>query len=207
MLFCFIILLMQLRIENTSLNLNKRFLLKDINLTIKPNDYLTILGANGSGKTILAKILSGLIKPSFGNIYLNNIPINEKNFTLLQKTIGIVFQNPESQFISFTGKENLIFCLENNQKSIEEIDLIVSKTIKSLNLESFINFPIQKLSGGQLQKLAIATQIILDKKILIFDEVTSMLDTKKKKKKTKNPQQPAPKKHLKLTKKRKSDRG
>lgn len=141
-------------------------------------DFIAIVGPNGSGKSTLAKIISGLLKPKSGSYLFDGNEVTRDNIDSLRNKIGIVFQDPESQFIASSVEEDLAFGLEIRNYSREEMIKDVELTLKSINMEEYKKSQPYLLSGGQKQRVAIGTQTIIEQEILIFDEPTSMLDTK-----------------------------
>ncbi|MDO4198802.1 MAG: energy-coupling factor transporter ATPase [Erysipelotrichaceae bacterium] len=153
----------------------------DISFDIKEGTYTTIIGHNGSGKSTLAKLMAGLLEPKAGEIKIDGMVLNEENLPLIRNELGIVFQNPDNQFIGSTVKDDIAFGLENRQVPSEEMEKIIEEYIEKVNLTKFMNSEPQNLSGGQKQRVAIAGVMAMQPKIIIFDEATSMLDPKGKK--------------------------
>ncbi len=152
--------------------------LKDVNLTIKKGEWVSILGHNGSGKSTLSKLLVGLLKASEGTIKVDGIVLNEDTVYDIRKKIGIVFQNPDNQFVGVTVRDDIAFGLENLQ--IERQDMIkrIDTYVKKVDMFDFINKEPSQLSGGQKQRVAIAGILAMETDVIIFDEATSMLDPK-----------------------------
>lgn len=149
-------------------------ILTDVNFAIYPNQHLTILGHNGSGKTTLAKIIAGLEHTYTGKVELDH---QIKSSQKTQK-VGLIFQNPESQFVGLTVENDLAFGLENLRFPPEAMLTKVKAITKQFNLEAIFNEEANNLSDGQKQKVAIASVLIQEPKIIIFDEPTSMVDPK-----------------------------
>ncbi len=156
------------------------FALDDINLNIKEGTYVAIVGHNGSGKSTLSKILVGLYKPTNGEVWMNNVLISKKTLKIIRPKIGMVFQNPENQFIGATVEDDIAFGLENKSTTRNEMHEQVKFFAKKVNMFDHLGKEPQNLSGGQKQRVAIASTLALNPKIIIFDEVTSMLDPKGK---------------------------
>ncbi|TPI01492.1 energy-coupling factor transporter ATPase [Mycoplasma struthionis] len=152
--------------------------LKGINLNIEEGQYIAILGHNGSGKSTFSKLISAIYKATSGKIIIDGLEINSENLPEIRKKIGIVFQNPDNQFIGSTVEDDIAFGLENKQMSREEMQEIVHKFAKEVGMFDHLDREPQNLSGGQKQRVAIASTLALDPKIIIFDEITSMLDPK-----------------------------
>lgn len=154
--------------------------LKNLTINIPEGKYIAILGHNGSGKSTLSKVLVGLYKPTAGTVDLDGVRINKSNLRRIRKKIGIVFQNPDNQFVGSTVEDDIAFGLENKRVSREKMRPIIEKFSKMVGMDSFLTHEPQNLSGGQKQRVAIASTLALDPKVIIFDEVTSMLDPKGK---------------------------
>lgn len=150
--------------------------IKDISFKIPIGSYVTLIGHNGSGKSTLAKLICYLIEPSKGFIYYNGKEMNEENITDIRKNIGIVFQNPDNQFIGSSVEDDIAFGLENRNIELEKMRELVRTFAKKVGMEKFLDKEPTELSGGQKQRVAIAGILALNLKIIIFDEATSMLD-------------------------------
>ncbi|URM52918.1 energy-coupling factor transporter ATPase [Mycoplasma sp. SG1] len=149
--------------------------LDNVNIDFEEGKYYCIVGHNGSGKSTLSKLLVGIIKPSSGEIILDD----ENIFNDLKKSrlkIGIIFQNPDNQFIGSSVLDDIVFGLENHQVPRQEMEKKLEYVVKIMNLEKFLGFSPEHLSGGQKQRVAIAGILALDCKYIILDEATSMLD-------------------------------
>ena len=180
-----------LEVKNLSFSYSQqKEILKNLNFSLQKGDFLTILGHNGSGKTTLALLLAGIKKQTKGKIIFNNQEVNElvdsdnKNIAAIvyePGKIGIVFQNPENQFVAQTVKENIAIGLEIKQYSKEEIDKIIDESLEHVEAFYLKEKDVQSLSGGQKQKVAIAEQLAFDFPIIVFDEPTSLLDPLAKK--------------------------
>ena len=151
-----------------------------VTIDIPKGKYIAILGHNGSGKSTLSKLLVGLYKPTSGSIELDGTLITKKTLKDIRKKIGIVFQNPDNQFIGASVEDDIAFGLENKQLSREEMQEAVKKYSQKVGMQKHLQKEPQNLSGGQKQRVAIASTLALDPSIIIFDEVTSMLDPKGK---------------------------
>ena len=164
-----------ININNLSFGYNKDLLFKDFNLSIESGDWITVLGANGAGKTTLVKLIVGLLNSS-NSIEINHLVFNKKNTKEIRKFIGVVFDNPEIQFVAETVKDEIAFTLENLQIPKEKIHEAVMEVSKLLKIENLLNVEPHRLSGGQMQKVALASSLVLKPKILILDEALSMID-------------------------------
>jgi len=158
-------------------NSNKNAL-EDINIKIKDGSWVSIIGHNGSGKSTLAKILVGLLESKSGQITIDNEPFeyNEKSSYEIRKKIGIVFQNPDNQFVGVTVRNDIAFGLENRLVEREIMNEKVDEALQKINMKKYEDREPYQLSGGQKQKVAIGSVLACDLKYIIFDEATSMLD-------------------------------
>jgi energy-coupling factor transport system ATP-binding protein len=155
---------------------NEALAINDISLTIKEGSWISILGHNGSGKSTLAKLLVGLLEPSSGEILVDGIKLCEDSVGEIRKKIGIVFQNPDNQFVGVTVRHDIAFGLENRQVDRIVMEEAVSSCAQKVGMGAFLEREPYKLSGGEKQRVAIAGILALDSKYIIFDEATSMLD-------------------------------
>ena len=159
---------------------NKVNVLNDVSFDVMPGKYISLIGHNGSGKSTIAKLLIGLLAPKSGSIKIFDQELNRKTVREARSHIGIVFQNPDNQFIGSTVRDDIAFGLENRQIKHEEMDLIIEKFSKKVNMEEFLDKEPENLSGGQKQRVAIAGILAINPDVIIFDEATSMLDPKGK---------------------------
>ncbi|MGL5521848.1 MAG: energy-coupling factor transporter ATPase [Metamycoplasmataceae bacterium] len=155
--------------------------LDGVTINIPKNKYVAILGHNGSGKSTLSKLLVGLYKPTKGEIFIDGIKIRKNSLNHIRNKIGIIFQNPDNQFIGSTVEDDIAFGLENKLIPREEMQKIIYECADKVSMYDFLGREPSSLSGGQKQRVAIASILALNPKIIIFDEVTSMLDPKGKK--------------------------
>ena len=149
-----------------------------ISFDINKGDYVAILGHNGSGKSTIAKLLIGLLEKKSGSIIINGYELNLENLYKVRDNIGIVFQNPDNQFIGATVRDDIAFGLENNCVDPALMDDIINEYAKKVNMYEFLDHEPTKLSGGQKQRVAIAGILAMNPSIIILDEATSMLDPK-----------------------------
>ncbi|MDC8962804.1 energy-coupling factor transporter ATPase, partial [Metamycoplasma hyosynoviae] len=154
----------------------EKYALDDINLDIETGKYIAILGHNGSGKSTFSKLLSAIYKASSGKIIVDGVEINPENISEIRRMIGIVFQNPDNQFIGSTVEDDIAFGLENKKLDYQTMRKIVVKYATAVGMENYLEREPQNLSGGQKQRVAIASTLALDPQVIIFDEITSMLD-------------------------------
>lgn len=166
-----------LDIKNLSYMYNKNdVILKNINLQIKDGEIICIIGKNGSGKSTLLKLISGIIKPSSGNIFIDNIDILKRKE--LRKEVGIVFQNPDSQILFPKVFDDIEFAL-NNLKMDNKNDRI-KNALKKVNLSNKEQKDTYNLSLGQKQRVNIASVLAINPKYILLDEPTTMIDSKEK---------------------------
>ncbi len=150
--------------------------LKDISLKIPKGSYTTIIGHNGSGKSTVAKVLIGLLEPQAGTVKILGQELNDDNLYELRNHIGIVFQNPDNQFIGSTVADDIAFGLENRQVPQEKMQGIIEDCAARVGMSDYLDAEPTNLSGGQKQRVAIAGILAVEPEIIIFDESTSMLD-------------------------------
>ncbi len=175
-----------LELKNLSfsyLKKGKNMVLKNLNLKLFPNQHLTILGHNGSGKTTLGKIIAGLETNYQGELHLFQQKFTRHKAWTAQnyQQVGLIFQNPESQFIGLTVENDLAFGLENLAIPPQTILEKIKATVRQFALEPIFNEQANNLSDGNKQKVAIAAVLIQEPKLVIFDEPTSMVDQKSEK--------------------------
>lgn len=150
--------------------------LDNVSFQIKEGEWVAIVGHNGSGKSTLAKLLNGLYFTKEGSIRIGDIAISEETVWDARKRVGMVFQNPDNQFVGTTVKDDVAFGLENNAIPREEMHKRVEAALEKVNMLSFLDQEPHHLSGGQKQRVAIAGVIALKPSIIVLDEATSMLD-------------------------------
>ncbi|WP_031542161.1 energy-coupling factor transporter ATPase [Mesoplasma photuris] len=154
------------------------YALNNVNFEIKHGEYVTIIGHNGSGKSTLSKIFIGVLKPEEGSYEIFGNKVHKNNLDQIRKFLGIVFQNPDNQFIGSTVQADIAFGLENKRVEPHLMPEIILEAAKKVRMENFLDKEPLNLSGGQKQRVAIASALALNPEILIFDEATSMLDPK-----------------------------
>ena len=165
-------------IENLYFSYDKDNNINGISLKIKKGEKVALLGHNGSGKTTLLKLIDGILIQKSGNIYINGYLLTDDSSYKVRKNIGLVFQNPDSQFIGNTAKDDIIFSLENECVDPSKMDEIVDSVLKQIDMFEFKDRDPASLSGGQKQRLNLASIFALNKDILLFDEAKSMIDPK-----------------------------
>lgn len=154
----------------------KKDVLSNVSFSIPKGCYTTIIGHNGSGKSTIAKLLIGLMSPKQGSIEILGQSLNEDSVYELRDHVGIVFQNPDNQFIGSTVADDIAFGLENHCLPQEQMQDIIEDVAERVGMLDFLNSEPTKLSGGQKQRVAIAGILAIEPEIIIFDESTSMLD-------------------------------
>lgn len=153
----------------------------NVSVNVHHGDYVTIIGHNGSGKSTLSKIIIGVLHKQKGSIKVFGEIVTNKNVKKLRKRLGIVFQNPDNQFIGSTVRDDIAFGLENHLIAPDNMPDIILKSAQAVGMEKYLDHEPLWLSGGQKQRVAIASVLALEPDIIIFDEATSMLDPKGKK--------------------------
>ncbi|MBW9212642.1 MULTISPECIES: energy-coupling factor transporter ATPase [Terrabacteria group] len=144
--------------------------------SISAGSYTTIIGHNGSGKSTLAKLLAGLLEKESGSIQIQGKEMSAESLDEIRSQIGIVFQNPDNQFIGSTVRDDIAFGLENHQVEPAKMDAIIEDNAQRVGMFSFLDKEPSHLSGGQKQRVAIAGVLAMSPDVLILDEATSMLD-------------------------------
>ncbi|MGI6713982.1 MAG: energy-coupling factor transporter ATPase [Bacilli bacterium] len=155
--------------------------IKDVSLSIDAGSYVTIIGHNGSGKSTLAKIMVGLLETKHGTIEIFGTTLSANTVHRLRRQLGIVFQNPDNQFIGATVADDIAFGLENREIPQKEMDPVIDSVLEEVNMIAFKDKEPANLSGGQKQRVAIAGVLAMKPDIIIFDEATAMLDPQGKK--------------------------
>ena len=154
----------------------ENYAVKNVSFNINKGSYTTIIGHNGSGKSTIAKLLIGLLEKNSGSIFVEDLELNMQNIYKIRNKVGIVFQNPDNQFIGSTVRDDIAFGLENHCVVQEQMDPIIDEFAKKVNMTDFLDSEPTHLSGGQKQRVAIAGVLAMHPDIIIFDESTSMLD-------------------------------
>lgn len=150
--------------------------IQDVSFSIPKGSYTTIIGHNGSGKSTIAKLIIGLLKAQSGTIRILGTELTPETVYDLRSHVGIVFQNPDNQFIGSTVADDIAFGLENHCVPQEDMQALIEKSAASVGMSDFLQVEPTHLSGGQKQRVAIAGILAMTPDIIIFDESTSMLD-------------------------------
>ena len=149
---------------------------KDIMFHVKRGEWLSIVGHNGSGKSTTVRLIDGLLEAESGEIVIDGQRLTEENVWNIRRQIGMVFQNPDNQFVGATVEDDVAFGLENQGLSRQEMKKRVEEALALVGMLEFKKREPARLSGGQKQRVAIAGVVALRPAILILDEATSMLD-------------------------------
>ena len=152
------------------------YTLNDVSFHVKRGEWLSIVGHNGSGKSTTARLIDGLLVAESGQIIIDGQELTEENVWDIRDKIGMVFQNPDNQFVGATVEDDVAFGLENKGLSYEEMVSRVQEALSFVGMTEFKDREPARLSGGQKQRVAIAGIVAMRPSILILDEATSMLD-------------------------------
>lgn len=150
--------------------------ISDVSLEIQRGEWIAIIGPNGSGKSTLAKIINGLLVPYAGEVYINQQLLSEDTVWEARRAVGMVFQNPDNQFVGSTVEDDVAFGLENNGIPRDEMIVRIEDALEQVRMSSYKRHEPARLSGGQKQRVALASIIALRPDIVILDESTAMLD-------------------------------
>ncbi|EOT38945.1 MULTISPECIES: energy-coupling factor ABC transporter ATP-binding protein [Enterococcus] len=154
----------------------ERNALDGVSFRIKKGEWVAIVGHNGSGKSTLAKTINGLLLPQNGTVKVGGNLLNEENVWDIRRMVGMVFQNPDNQFVGSTVEDDVAFGLENQGIPRDEMLVRVEDALQQVRMSDFKQREPARLSGGQKQRVAIAGVVALRPDIIILDEATSMLD-------------------------------
>ena len=149
---------------------------EDLHLEIHKGDFLSVIGLNGSGKSTMAKMLIGLLKPSKGKIKVFNQTLNKKTLTEIRARVGFLFQNPDYQIFASSLEEEVGFSLKLRGERNEVIEQKIDECLNFVGLLDYKKLHPQRLSRGQRQLLALASILVSDPEFIIADEPTSGLD-------------------------------
>lgn len=152
--------------------------LNDVTLQLPMKKWTAVIGHNGSGKSTLARLIDGLLIPSSGMIKIDELLVDEKNLQQLRQQIGLVFQNPDNQFVGTTVADDVAFGLENHQIPHDQMQARIDESLKAVGMQDFADSEPAMLSGGQKQRVALAGILAIGPRVIILDEATSMLDPK-----------------------------
>ncbi|HEL2163693.1 energy-coupling factor ABC transporter ATP-binding protein [Streptococcus suis] len=155
---------------------DEQYTLNDVSFHVKQGEWLSIIGHNGSGKSTTVRLIDGLLEAESGDIYIDGDALTIDNVWNKRRLIGMVFQNPDNQFVGATVEDDVAFGLENQGIPLEEMRSRVDEALELVGMTDFKTREPARLSGGQKQRVAIAGVVALRPKIIILDEATSMLD-------------------------------
>lgn len=147
-----------------------------ISFHVKHGEWLSIVGHNGSGKSTTVRLIDGLLEAESGEIWIDGKLLTSENVWEMRRKIGMVFQNPDNQFVGATVEDDVAFGLENQGLPLDQMKKRVVESLALVGMEEFSKKEPARLSGGQKQRVAIAGVVALRPDILILDESTSMLD-------------------------------
>ncbi|USS92583.1 energy-coupling factor transporter ATPase [Fructobacillus americanaquae] len=145
-------------------------------LAVQEGQWLSIVGHNGSGKSTLAKLILGLLEANSGIIRVFDQELTVATLAEVREQVGMVFQNPDNQFVGATVADDVAFGLENRQVPSEEMPAMIEAALKQVGMADFADREPHTLSGGQKQRVALASVLALKPKVIILDEATAMLD-------------------------------
>lgn len=151
-------------------------LFQDFQLTVPEGQWLSIVGHNGSGKSTLAKLVLGLLEAQSGDITVFGQELTPASLAAVRAQVGMVFQNPDNQFVGATVADDVAFGLENRQVPSAEMTALIEAALQQVGMADFADREPHTLSGGQKQRVALASVLALKPKVIILDEATAMLD-------------------------------
>ena len=152
------------------------YTLNGVSFHVKQGEWLSIIGHNGSGKSTTVRLIDGLLEAESGDIIIAGDKLTVDNVWEKRRQIGMVFQNPDNQFVGATVEDDVAFGLENQGIPLEEMQERVHQALELVGMSDFMKREPARLSGGQKQRVAIAGVVALRPNIIILDEATSMLD-------------------------------
>ena len=152
------------------------YILKDVTFHVKQGEWLSIVGHNGSGKSTTIRLIDGLLEAESGEIIIDGDKLTLENVWEKRRHIGMVFQNPDNQFVGATVEDDVAFGLENQGMGYQTMFDRVQEALDIVGMQDFKEREPARLSGGQKQRVAIAGVVALRPDIIILDEATSMLD-------------------------------
>ncbi|EAC2856718.1 energy-coupling factor ABC transporter ATP-binding protein [Listeria monocytogenes] len=154
----------------------EKYAVKDVSISAQKGEWVALVGHNGSGKSTIAKLLNGLLFPEDGLIKIGHFVLSEKNIWEIRRQVGMVFQNPDNQFVGATVQDDVAFGLENHGVPHDTMAERVESALNEVGMQSYALHEPARLSGGQKQRVAIAGVLALQPDVIILDEATSMLD-------------------------------
>lgn len=154
------------------------WVVKDCSFEIYENEWVAIIGHNGSGKSTIAKLMNGLLFPQEGEIIIHGKKLEPQTIWDIRKDVGMVFQNPDNQFVGTTVQDDVAFGMENRGMPREEMIKRIDDTLTAVDMQDYLLTEPHRLSGGQKQRVAIASVLAISPQVIILDEATAMLDPK-----------------------------
>ncbi|OZU87273.1 energy-coupling factor transporter ATPase [Virgibacillus indicus] len=154
------------------------WVLRNVSFDVYEKEWLAIIGHNGSGKSTIAKLMNGLLFPQEGEIIIDGQQVNDESIWSIRRDVGMVFQNPDNQFVGTTVQDDVAFGMENRGIPREEMIKRINETLSAVGMQEYHMTEPHRLSGGQKQRVAIASVLAISPKVLILDEATAMLDPK-----------------------------
>ena len=167
-------------IRNLSFKYDEKEIFNNFNLNIKKSSFTTIIGLNGSGKSTLIRIILGLLSYD-GESKIDDMDLNKENIKEIRKKIGVVFENPDNQFVAETVMDDIAFSLENLQMQSKDIKRRVREVCNYIGISNLLEREPHSLSGGEKQLVALASALVHEPKILILDEALTMVDIRARK--------------------------
>ncbi|MGT2744139.1 energy-coupling factor ABC transporter ATP-binding protein [Streptococcus phocae subsp. phocae] len=170
-----------IELKNVTFKYNQEqedYTLNHVSFNVKKGEWLSIIGHNGSGKSTTVRLIDGLLEADSGHIFVDGDLLSEENIWEIRRKIGMVFQNPDNQFVGATVEDDVAFGLENKGVPHDNMAEAVTQALNLVGMASFKEREPSRLSGGQKQRVAIAGAVAMKPMIIILDEATSMLDPK-----------------------------
>lgn len=166
--------------KNVSFRYGKEqpWVIKDCSFEIYKNEWIAIIGHNGSGKSTIAKLMNGLLFPEEGEIIIHGKKLTPETIWDIRRDVGMVFQNPDNQFVGTTVQDDIAFGMENRGMDREEMIQQIHGTLDAVGMQDYLLTEPHRLSGGQKQRIAIASVLAISPQVIILDEATAMLDPK-----------------------------
>ena len=155
---------------------SENYTLNDVSFQVKKGEWLSIVGHNGSGKSTTVRLIDGLLEAESGDIIISGDKLTVENVWEKRRQIGMVFQNPDNQFVGATVEDDVAFGLENQGLAYDLMVERVQQALELVGMQDFKEREPARLSGGQKQRVAVAGVVALRPDIIILDEATSMLD-------------------------------
>lgn len=157
---------------------DRPWIIKNCSFTIEEGESVAIIGHNGSGKSTIAKLMNGLLLPQEGEVWIDGILLKEETIWDVRKSVGMVFQNPDNQFVGATVQDDVAFGMENRGMPRQVMEERIHSFLSAVHMMDYVLTEPHRLSGGQKQRVAIAGVMAVSPKVMILDEATVMLDPK-----------------------------